>query len=172
MSEEVKTFPKQDRWELETPFGTGTVSDWRGPKSDEDHVRAGLYFENLTINKKEYRGVHIYLQTMPGPRETGPRYWWNVSTGYNSLTPAAKRKLIEFLEEQHKLTEYLRPLPWEDVHELELDSLRKDLAREIAKAGEVNSSTDGLVDDVLREMLNARNEGKSYMDLWLRPERD
>ena len=168
---EIETFPRQDRWELETPFGTATVHDWRGP-DDAELVRANVHFEELTINSKPYKGLTIYLQTMPGPKGAETRYWWNMSTAYAPPTPAAKRKLIEFLDGQDKLKQYLLPLPSGDRDRLELDSLRRTLAREIAEAGEKNNSTDNLVDQVLREMLNARNEGKSYMDLWLRPERE
>lgn len=160
MTTQETPVPYQEQWELETPFGAALVNDWRGP--DAGPARALVSFEELTLNNKGYRNVRVYLQTMSGPRDTDPHYYWNITTAWGDLTPAAKRKLTGFLDEQQALKAYLAPLPDEEIRERQLHSLRLALANDLS--GIMNRQAPTLEDlaIVLREALEATEAGKAY----------
>lgn len=170
------TTTKQERKTLETPFGTATIHDWRGHKTDNATV-ASIGFDRFVANRKDYGTVTLYLDRPAKSWQTVP----SISTSfYRALTDAARQKVSEYFIPNGSVIADLAPY----MEELDAEDARASLKSRIAhKAlrGLDDALTDfvdrndaegralavELLDEVLRETMARREAGEKYIDIYL-----
>lgn len=172
------TTTKQAALTIETPFGTAVIRDMRSYDTHPTHgTRADVSFEKLTVNRKEYERVSGSLDVAyDGRASVGFSY-------YQGLTDSARSKLSEYFCPEGKVMEALEPY----THELDHADLRAALKRSIrsrALSGLSNAVDRGsyeehggrefageLLDEVLIEVVRRRQNGESFIDIYLNDEK-
>lgn len=170
------TTPKQAPFKLDTPYGAVEVHDRRNHESftpgERDRV-ASLHFENLTINRKSYGDMIIYLAQ-------DRRGFFGIETSsYDDLTESARRQLEEYFCDSvfpnPVLAPYKEPLPEDEWRASYKRSLALEVYRHLDEAVDPRGARrpgredfdlrTELVDEILRDVLALRAKGKSYWNI-------
>lgn len=165
------TTPKQDRTAIETPFGNGWINDHRDhetPPSTDKHARAevaAITFENLVVNKKNYGYTTLYVTRWNGEFGTGSR-------DYRALTPAARDAVDAFFKDFEPLKPFLEDLDADGIraarkHAVAYPILRAiiDQASNRYHPSSEGNTKDGLIDEVLVEIVQARAKGVHFANI-------
>lgn len=165
--------PKQAPKTIETPFGTATVYDWRDhntPKVTEKYFGnreiASIGFKVLTVNRKEYRDMTLYVTHYSN--HTG-NYIGTGPYRYDALTKSARDKINDYFTMEH---EAIAPL----LEDVDATDARRLLKHDIAyKALDhlhktVTMSDDPklhaeLLDEIYAEVQRQRQDGKDYHEI-------
>jgi hypothetical protein len=162
------TTPKQAPLELDSPYGKLTVHDKRSHESFKPRGRqrvARLHFDKLTVNRKDYGDMDVYLAQ-------DDRGFFGLETDvYRGLTGAARRDLEEYFCDSvfpnPVLAPYKEPLTDEDYRASLKRTLKLEILRHLDDAAhkgsweETTLRTD-LVDEILYEALAKRGNGVTY----------
>lgn len=170
--------PKQDQLIIETPFGTATLIDRRDHKSDpKTGQRASLHFGKLTVNRKEYEGISLYLEK--GRGDYPPSVALS-SHSYRDMTDAARRKVNDHFVPDGQvlpvLEPYMEPLDDASARAELKDRLTYEVTNGLYKAIESFSypGIEGsrelaqeIIDEILVEVQRKRQDSISYTNIHL-----
>jgi hypothetical protein len=162
------TTPKQAPLALDTPYGKVTVHDKRNHESFKPRARqrvARLHFEKLTVNRKDYGDMTVYLA-----QDNSGRFGIELES-YRDLTDAARRDIEEYFCDSvfpnPILAPYKEPLDEADHRASLKRTLKLEILRHLDDAAhkgawEETSLRTEIVDEILFEVRSKRADGKAY----------
>jgi hypothetical protein len=173
------TTPPQDKIMLETPFGTCEIRDSRYYSNHQDNrpTLARIWFENgLTVNRKDYSGVHFELQRAYFDGE--PYHVSVAGYAWGDLTESARNKVAAWFQHEDRrdmFKPYLEPLDPKETRRQIKSSIHSGIASELHKeegksAYPEDARNSGLVKELMTEVLKDAlawvESGKSFSSFY------